>query len=375
MSLQSLQWDHNWVMKNRQCSVHILSDSLDGGLGQAVLSEVSYLSSIGWRVTLSATAVPVAIQLDTGMKFTEVPVPTAIRDLTGMVHSAVTFRRKFRGSCPPSLIHAHGLRSFVITRFAFPLTPVVVTFHGAPPGRWIRRTFFRFAAKISAGAVSVAPINVPGWEHWWHWSPAIAVNEVEPQGDASRVEARAIEAESAKRLNATLTLGWLGRLDLPKRPDMWLNSLARARESGVDIRGVMVGDGPLFVQTRLEALNLNLDVEFLGRQTAGEAFRQMDVLLTWSDSEGVPFVMQEAIWAGIPCITNDLPGPTAFLGLGSLGVVDKDSVVGVLRILTDPKVRSELQLEQFNRLQVLLAEGRAEQKFASRYQHLALGGS
>jgi glycosyltransferase involved in cell wall biosynthesis len=100
----------------------------------------------------------------------------------------------------------------------------------------------------------------------------------------------------------------------------------------------------------------------------------MDVLLTWSDSEGVPFVIQEAIWAGIPCLTNDLPGPTAFLDSKELGVVDKDSVVDVLRILTDPKARSELQLEQFARLQTLLAEGRPEWKFASHYQHLAAGG-
>jgi len=136
----------------------------------------------------------------------------------------------------------------------------------------------------------------------------------------------------------------------------------------------MAGDGPLLEKTRREILNLNLDVDFLGWQTAGAALSQMDVLLTWSDSEGVPFVIQEALWAGIPCITNDLPGPTAFLGPGELGVVDEDSVVGVLKSLTNPKARSELQLEQFNRLLVLLTEGRAEWKFASRYQHLAAGG-
>jgi len=136
----------------------------------------------------------------------------------------------------------------------------------------------------------------------------------------------------------------------------------------------MAGDGPLLEKTRREILNLNLDVDFLGWQTAGAALSQMDVLLTWSDSEGVPFVIQEALWAGIPCITNDLPGPTAFLGPEELGVVDEDSVVGVLSILTNPKARSEFQLGQFTRVQTLLAEGRAEWKFASHYQHLAAGG-
>ena len=361
------------MMGMQQYRVHILCDSLEGGLGQAALSEVSYLLTIGWRVGLSAPRVPDAVQLEVGSNFTKIPVPTAIRSLTGMVHSVVAFRQNFKGDFAPTLIHAHGLRSFVIARLAFPLTPLVVTFHGAPPSGWIRRTFFRLAAKISIGAIAVAPIKVSGWEHWWHWSSAIAINEVKPQGDASRVKARAIEAKSAKRLNATLTLGWLGRLDLPKRPDMWLNSLARARESGVDIRGIMVGDGPLFVQTRMEALNLDLDVELLGWQTAETALGQMDVLLTWSDAEGVPFVMQEAICAGIPCLTNDLPGPAAFLGLGSVGIVDEKSVASVLETLVDPRARAELQLEQLERLKFLLAEGRPEEKFAGRYQHLAAG--
>jgi len=251
---------------------------------------------------------------------------------------------------------------------------LVVTYHGAAPRKSIRRTFFRFVVRTSSGSISVAPINISGWEHWWHWSPEIATSKVEPHGDAVKVGARPIEVENANRPNAPMRLGWLGRLDPPKRPDMWIASLARARESGIDILGVMAGGGSLFEQTRRETFSLDLDVHFLGWETAGASLSQMDVLLTWSDSEGVPFVIQEAIWAGIPCLTNDLPGPTAFLGSKELGVVDKDSVVDVLRILTDPKARSELQLEQFARLQTLLAEGRPEWKFASHYQHLAAGG-
>jgi len=65
-------------------------------------------------------------------------------------------------------------------------------------------------------------------------------------------------------------------------------------------------------------------------------------LLTWSDSEGIPFVIQEAICAGISCLSNDLPGPAAFLGLGSLSTVDEKPVVAVLEILADPRPRAEL---------------------------------
>lgn len=362
-------------MTNRGLSVHILGDSLEGGLGQVLLAEGAYLSGIGWRVTLIAPSLPESMQTPVGATFVEVSVPAAIRDLTGMVSAVLSFRRKFKGSCSPKFIHAHGLRSFVIARSAFPFAPVVVTFLGAPPRGRIRQTFFRFSAKISSGAISVAPISVPGWEHWWHWSPAITTNAVKSQASGMSIQDRAIEPASASKADTFMTVGWLGRFESPKRPDRWLAALARARESGIDIRGVMSGDGPLLARTHGEALRLNLDVDFLGWQAArSTVLSRIDVLLAWSDSEGVPLVLQEAIWSGIPCITNDLPGPTAFLGVGSLGVVDEDSVVGVLKSLTDPKTRSELQLEQFTRLQTLLAEGRAEWKFASRYQHLATGG-
>jgi glycosyltransferase involved in cell wall biosynthesis len=365
---------HNADMVNSGASVHMLGDSLEGGLGQGMLSESNYLSSIGWQVMLSAPSVPHSMKLDVGVAFAPTPVPKSISDVIGMAQSIFTFRRQFQGSRSPNLLHAHGLRSFLVARLAFPLTPLVITFHGAPPRGRVRRTFFRFAANASCGAISVAPIDVPGWEHWWHWSPAIATDRVEPHVDALKVGSHSIEVEGAKRPHTPLTLGWLGRFESPKRPDRWVAVLASARASGIDIRGVMAGDGPLLEQTRRETLNLNLDVDFLGWQTAVAALSQMDVLLTWSDSEGVPFVIQEALWAGTPCITNNLPGPTAFLGPGELGVVDEDSVVGVLRMLINPKARSELHLKQITRLQTLLAEGRAEWKFASRYQHLAASG-
>ena len=359
-------------MSNKGCSVSILCDSLEGGLGQAVLSEVNYLLNIGWRVMLSAPVVPGAIELKAGISFTKIPVPTAIRNLIGMLHSVLTFRQRLMGFTAPNLVHAYGLRSFVIARLAFPLTPVVVTFLGGPPSGWIRQIVFRLIAKISAGAITVAPLSVPGWQHWWHWSPVITATTVESQGNGMSMTDRAIEPSSANKAGAYMTLGWLGRFEFPKRPDKWLAALARAQERGIDIRGVMAGDGPLLAQTRREALKLNLDIDFLGWQTTHSAiFSRIDALLTWSDSEGVPFVLQEAIWAGIPCIANDLPGPAVFLGVGSLGVVDEDSIVGVLESLTDPKFRSGLQLDQFKRLKFLLAEGRPEEKFASRYQHFA----
>ena len=374
MAAMTLFGRHNSMMESQQCSVHILCDSLEGGLGQAALSEANYLSSIGWRVMLSAPEVPESVQLKTRTNFTRISVPMAIRNLNGMLHSSYVFRKNFKGIFAPRLIHAHGLRSFVVARTAFPLTPLVVTFHGAPPSGRLRRTFFRIVSKVSTGAVSVAPINMSGWKHWWHWSPAVDFNLVHGLTDLSKSSAGVSAIDEMAAPTAQLVLGWLGRFDLPKRPDIWLITLARAREQGIDIRGVMAGDGPLLDQTQKDVLNRDLDVEFLGWQTAEAALSQMDVLLTWSDSEGVPFVMQEAIAAGIPCLTNDLPGPASFLGARSLGVVTENSVVKVLGLLADSKERMGLHLEQSERLKLLLAEGRPEEKFASLYQHRVAGG-
>lgn len=361
-------------MGNQICSILILCESLEGGLGQAALAEANYLSSVGWRVTLSAPAMPDTLELSAGVAFAEVSIPAAIKDFSGVVASVFSLRQRFKFSQSSNLIHVLGLRSFVIARLAFPKTPVVVTFLGGPPDGWIRRMVFRFFVKISAGAITVAPVNIPGWQHWWHWSPYVTGSNEELWENGKRIVDRTMGSGKTSEEVRSLTLGWLGRFEYPKRPDKWLAVLAQAQGEGIQVRGVMAGDGPLLAQMRQEALRMNLDVDFLGWQPEhASIFGHIDALLTWSDSEGVPLVLQEAIWAGIPCLTNNLPGPAAFLGPDSLAVIDESSSVDVIKKLIDPHFRSVLQVEQLERLNLLLAEGRAEQKFAVKYQHLAVG--
>jgi glycosyltransferase involved in cell wall biosynthesis len=168
-----------------------------------------------------------------------------------------------------------------------------------------------------------------------------------------------------------MVLGWFGRLDHPKRPDIWVEILRQAAMAGMTIRGIVIGAGPLEKQMRAAVQSAEVDVEFLGEMGPAEAFSRMDVLLTWSDSEGVPFTIQEAIWGGIPCLSNDLPGPKALLGFTPESIVDQTNAVGMLEHLRGYRFRAMMRARQLEYLTELKATGKPEVAFESCFRPIS----
>ena len=330
----------------------IVSDSLEGGLGQAALSESAYLLSKSWSVRLTAPRFVQSARTFPEAYFVSVPIPDAVRDLPGIMRAIRLLRSAWGESRSPRITHAHGLRSFLVARMAFIRGSVVVTYHGAAPTSRARRLALSWIPRFATAAMCVAPIDVKGWEHRWHWSPFLDTEPV--PGLRGRDERSVIPSDPV------MVLGWFGRLDHPKRPDIWVEILRQAAMAGMTIRGIVIGAGPLEKQIRAAVQSAEVDVEFLGEMGPAEAFSRMDVLLTWSDSEGVPFTIQEAIWAGIPCLSNDLPGPRVLLRSTPGSIVDENNVIPRLKELTEPAARMELGASQLEHIAELLAMGKAE---------------
>jgi glycosyltransferase involved in cell wall biosynthesis len=341
-------------------AVIVLADSIEGGMGTACRSELRRLVSEGVEVCYAAPDVEELTASPEGATTAVVRVPAAVRDVPGMLRARHDLAKLVKAKGPYCVVHAHGLRSGMVAAALTSANPIVVTHHGSPDLDPQRRIYASILPKRVWKAISVVPLSIPGWEHWWHWSPVVGAEKSADGSDNWHPAREPIEL-------GTLVIGWFGRVDVPKRPDVWLEQLERVVADGQPARGVVIGDGPLLDGMRTTATRKELLVDFLGRMDPVSAMASMDVLLTWSDSEGVPFVIQEAIALGVPAVTNDLPGPRALLAEAG-GITTLEGAPRTLTHLALPEARGSLLSSQRARLQNLHAEGTAEDKIVRLFK-------
>lgn len=159
-------------------------------------------------------------------------------------------------------------------------------------------------------------------------------NGIDPQQFADsctpRNEARANWSLAPDR---PFVIGFIGRLVSQKNPALLLQALHRARsESSLDMRAVVVGDGPLLasLQERSSALGLTDSVLWLGQSPAETCIRGFDVLVLPSDYEAMPYVLLEAMAAGVPVVATDVGGAPELVQNPRCGIVVPRSNPGAL---------------------------------------------
>jgi glycosyltransferase involved in cell wall biosynthesis len=117
----------------------------------------------------------------------------------------------------------------------------------------------------------------------------------------------------------------VARLVSAKRLDRFLRALARARQQGIPLRGVIVGDGP--ERPGLEALAGALGlfpegVVLLGeREDVPRLLARADMLVLTSQHEGFPNVLLEAMAAHLPVVTTTAGDAASLVRDGRTGFV------------------------------------------------------
>lgn len=141
----------------------------------------------------------------------------------------------------------------------------------------------------------------------------------------------------------------VGRLSVEKNHITLFQALARLlQEGGSAPRLVLLGDGPSRpeLQRRVNDLGLSDQVLFAGQRTNPySVMKRADALVLPSLHEGQPLVLLEAMTLNTPVVATTIPGPTALLRDGALGMLVSPDVEGLEKALRTI-MHSELPLAE-----------------------------
>lgn len=269
----------------------IVADTETGGLGAAAFAEAMWFNKRGWSVRLLSPQRPAArYEID----WSPWVLPGRAAEVFRMFaasRSARSIIRAFR----PDIVHCHGLRSWAAIRAV--KGRVFLTVHGfGPPSanvvaRGTRRALLRIAPSLAPAAWTVLPTAYRGWRFLPHASPRLA------------------ELDGLILPSGQPRIMWVGRLAAPKLPLVLLDALPHITRTCGDIETIILGDGPMRADLAEEVESRGLNVRFEGFNPRPETFmRTDDIYVLFSQSEGVPFAAQEAMWLGLPGVVSDLPG-------------------------------------------------------------------
>ena len=128
-------------------------------------------------------------------------------------------------------------------------------------------------------------------------------------------ESDALDAQweefAARTPDATHVVGGVFRFDTDKRPTTWVRFAARYAKRHPDVRFVAVGGGRLFNDAVQLAKDLNVHdrILFVGHSSeVGYWMKKMDVLVLMSSFEGLPNVLIEAQYLGVPVVSTPAGG-------------------------------------------------------------------
>jgi glycosyltransferase involved in cell wall biosynthesis len=118
-------------------------------------------------------------------------------------------------------------------------------------------------------------------------------------------------------------IGFVGRFVTQKAPDLLVRAMAIVAARCPQARLALVGTGPLEAELRdlVRALGLGDKVLWLGERPANSVLAAFDVFAMSSRKEGLPYVVLEAMSAGLPVVATDSSGVDSLVAAGENGIV------------------------------------------------------
>jgi glycosyltransferase involved in cell wall biosynthesis len=231
----------------------------------------------------------------------------------------------------PDLVQSHGARSNVYARLAARLSgtrAVVSTVHNAltdypvsAARLAVYRALDRVTLPLTTRVVCVADALAP----LYRGRAVVVRNGIDVEDfDPLAVAGTARALRRGLGLDEGPLLGFVGRLTPQKDPLAFVDVLARVRHAHPAVGAVIVGDGPLRgdVERAVRARGLGACCRVLGaRGDVAALLATLDVFVLTSVSEGLPFVILEAMALERPVVATAVNGVVDVVEPGVTGVL------------------------------------------------------
>jgi glycosyltransferase involved in cell wall biosynthesis len=226
------------------------------------------------------------------------------------------------------------------------------------PGRRAPQLAFRLMEAVWRGLARLAPVSAVGPDLAERYAGARRLHEL----SVSFVTDADLEAPRTARGEPPYTLLSVGRLETEKNPLLLADVLA---ELGEGHRLEIVGEGPLEpdLRARLDELGVAERAELAGYVPLDggllDRYRDADLFLHISWTEGLPQVLLEAFAARTPVVATDVGGVGAVASGAALLVPPGDARAAadaVRRLLGDAGLREQLVAAGLQRARERTAE-------------------
>ena len=140
---------------------------------------------------------------------------------------------------------------------------------------------------------------------------------------------------------------FIGRITQIKRPDRFLDVVAKTKADNVKVHFVVAGAGELLQECQDRVSAENLPVTFLGwREDIEVVLAAADFVILTSDNEGTPLILIQAGMVGIPVIATNVGSTNEIVVDGKTGLLtdlSADQLAdAIARVATDADLRAEM---------------------------------
>jgi RraA family protein len=302
----------------------------------------------------------------TALKHTVCPMSRQIRP--GDLAAMRWIRSYSRDNGPFDVIHGHSAKGGALARLAALATgtPVVYTPHGSvlmDPGVSLRRRLLYHAIEWVLSRSTDRIIAVSPEEQRFLIKKGLGRSRVVliPNGIAPiAFPPRSVVRRSLGLSEDSVVVGFIGRLVDQKAPDVLLKAFAIASRAVPTCRLVMVGSGPLEGPLRgfADRFGIGHRVLWVGERDGKAILPAFDLFAMTSRKEGFPYVMLEALAAGLPILATASAGVELTVRHGENGwVVPADRPEIFAAVLAD-SISDPGRLARF---------GRASRETATRF--------
>jgi glycosyltransferase involved in cell wall biosynthesis len=267
-------------------------------------------------------------------------VPSALRPVlesADIEHTVVLEKRRSDLSVVPRLrrtldsigvhlVQTHGYRpavlAYLVKRSGL-RTPWVAFSHGVTTEDWKVRLYHRLDRWVSRRADRIV---VMSRRHAEDWSDVDAKVDVIYNAVIDAVDAGELPPATMARVRSLPRprVGVIGRLSSEKGVDVFLEALSLLRDRGINVSGVIAGDGPerAALEADTRARGLTASVALLGAvQPIAPLYRELDAIVIPSRSEGLPNVLLEACRLDTPFLATRVGGIPEIVSPNRAGIL------------------------------------------------------